>query len=95
MTVIYAAIGNSDDKLTQEQWSKFVTQFVALVRRHADRVYGEWYSAPDAPFQNACMGFAVDTEPELLALREELTSLRTMYRQESAAWAVVDRTEFV
>lgn len=91
MITVYASIGNSDDKLSQAQWSRFVEHFMALVHSHATQVHGEWYSAQQAPWQNACICFVL---PETLVgtLRERLTSLRQEYGQDSIAWAVATTT---
>lgn len=93
MTTVHAAIGNSDDRLTQAEWADYTAAFVVLVREHADHVFGEWYSHPLSRHQNACMGFAVD-EPATGQLRIALTDLRRRYRQDSIAWAAAT-TEFL
>jgi hypothetical protein len=91
---IYAAIGNSDDKLSQQDWSRFVTEFISTLRAVADEIHGEWYSAPDAPYQNACCAFTI---PDCFVppLRCTLTNLRKRHGQDSIAWAEVARTDFI
>lgn len=91
---VYASIGNSDDKLTQFAWAAFVGDFVKTMRTAATAIYGEWYSAPDAPFQNACIAALVAAD-KVDALRAELTELRERFDQESIAWAVATGTEFI
>lgn len=94
MLTVYVSIGNTDDKLTQQEWATFLGDFRRVMRRNAYEVYGEWYSAPDVPFQNACMAIAVPAG-SVDVLRGELTEMREFYRQDSVAWAEVPRTEFI
>ena len=91
---VYVSIGNSDDKLTQQQWAAFVSDFGICMRLHASEIYGEWYSLPDAPYQNACMAVAVN--PQVVdALRDQLTQIRKHFNQDSIAWAQVRGTDFI
>lgn len=91
---VYASIGNSDDKLTQQEWSEFVRDFERTMRRDAKQIYGVWYSAPGEPFQNACIGAAIP-EPNVDMLRAALTEMGQYFQQDSIAWAVVPETEFI
>ena len=99
-TTIYISIGNSDDKLTQADWSSFVLDvdraFEAAVRYEGARVHGRWYSLPTDPWQNACWcaEWANDLAHVLEALQRSLIGIARMYRQDSIAWAVA-RTEFL
>ena len=99
MLTVYASIGNSDDKLSQQRWSVYAQSFVSTIHRHVSprylpgQVHGIWYSAPDAPWQNACVCF--EATPEQAALvRQDLEELRKHQEQDSIAWAVA-RTEFI
>jgi hypothetical protein len=50
------SIGNSDNRLTQEEWSAFISNMrTMLVVDWAGQlqVHGEWFSGPDQPWQNA------------------------------------------
>ena len=52
----YISIGNSDDKLPQADWARFIADMRALLVADWQgrlQVHGEWFSAPDAPWQNA------------------------------------------
>lgn len=67
--VVYLGIGNSDDKLSQAEWSRFVSDTAKAIRaftrnsRYRDgveqgpdaaaRIIGEWLSPSDAEWQNA------------------------------------------
>lgn len=94
MITVYVSIGNSDNKLTQQEWAAFLQHFRRVMRREASEVYGEWYSAPDVPYQNACMAIALPTG-SIDCLRSELTKARESFQQDSVAWAEVPRTEFI
>jgi hypothetical protein len=91
---VYASIGNSDDKLSQREWSEFVREMEHIVGRHASQVYGWWFSMPDAPWQNAVVAFLLDTH-KADQVRAEMSKLRAAYRQDSIAWAEAPRTEFI
>jgi len=98
--IVYVSIGNSDDRLTQRQWSDFVLVVDqaltgAAARGHAT-VHGSWRSLPDAPWQNAC--WCIEFEAEQVAvepLRELLADVAGDYHQDSIAWAEVKTTEFL
>jgi hypothetical protein len=93
LITVYVSIGNSDDKLTQARWSVFHDQVVFACRNLARRVYGDWLSVPNAPFQNACIAFGIYPD-DVAPLKKELRDLAAMYGQDSIAWAEA-RTEFI
>ena len=83
---VYVAVGNSDDRLSQELWAKFVHLVVRTIESYAQRMHGVWFSAPDSPFQNACVCLQLDSATAREELRGELTRLRMTYGQEAVAW---------
>lgn len=91
--IVYISIGNSDDKLTQAEWSKYVvemlTRVVSIGKRH-----GDWYSAPYTPYQNACWCVEFSSDADIQEAREVATEIRQKWRQDSIAWAVAE-TEFI
>jgi hypothetical protein len=91
---VYVSIGNSDDKLTQQRWSAFYGQAAAAVRAQAERIYGEWLSAPQSQWQNACVGFTV-TPTAAAHLKDDLRALAAYFGQESIAWAEVGNEEML
>jgi hypothetical protein len=93
-TTVYASIGNSDDKLTQERWSAYLRTFLAAIRGAAERIHGEWHSAPTSAYQNACVCFEVHPA-EVADLRALFADLAHRFGQDSIAWAAVERTEFI
>lgn len=80
----HVAIGNSDDKLTQQEWSLFVADLDLAVAPVATRVHGSWYSLPNAPWQNHCVAFDLKPGAEH-QLRVALKVLAARYRQDSIA----------
>ena len=90
--IVYVCIGNSDDKLRQFDWSLFVMEAKNLfsqVKKH-----GEWFSAPDARYQNAC--WCIEIQPnEKEFIQKFLTAMCRSYEQDSISWAEVPMTEFI
>jgi len=90
--IITFAIGNTDDKLPQREWSAFVGQVHALVdlvvHNHDDaNVQFMGYSAPGAPWQNALWAIQMPDDTDgREALRARLKVLAGRYRQDAVAW---------
>jgi hypothetical protein len=95
MITVYVSVGNSDDKLSQDRWSTFVITVRDYLRRHATEIHGEWYSAPDAGYQNACFCIVLRDGDLAAMIRMRLAETREQFGQDSAAWAEVPVTEFV
>jgi hypothetical protein len=97
-TTVYISIGNSDDKLTQAEWSSYVQDvdrlFESAVRYEGARVHGRWHSLPHEPWQNACWcaEWHEDLAPELAALKRMLAIAARDYGQDSIAWAEATTT---
>ena len=89
--IVYISIGNSDDKLTQAEWSAFVKDVDAAVKMYSTSQHGKWMSLPNAPWQNACWCVEV-SEGATLFLKDALSTLAAAYRQDSIAYAVADTT---
>jgi len=92
LTVVYASIGNSDDKLTQAAWSNYLHSFRECMAKAASEVYGDWVSEPSSSYQNACIAIATETPHTLKAA---LALLRDGYGQDSIAWVEATGTEFI
>lgn len=93
MKTITIQIGNSDDKLTQKEWSAFCEKVEDLINHDAEHCHFTGYSAGDAPWQNAC--YVVEVSPARLPIFKEcLKLLRSGYDQDSIAWTE-GITEFV
>ena len=91
-TATVIAIGNSDDRLTQREWSAFWSECNDEVQYYGRlagvQVHGTWLSEPTAPFQNA--GWSLSWPDELLHLsrdlKNQLREILPKYRQDSLAW---------
>jgi hypothetical protein len=94
MTTVYITLGNSDDKLSQNEWSHFVSSVRLVLREEAEVMHGEWFSATDSPWQNACwcVEFA---EYRLERARMRLGKLAPEFRQDSIAWAEAPTVVFL
>lgn len=108
--ITYISIGNTDDKLTQLEWSKFVADTRQVIdyticgtgpEHPWGKVHGAWFSAPSDPWQNACWCVELDDGgPDFRRtpaeiLKGRLAGVATEYRQNSIAWAVAPNTEFL
>jgi hypothetical protein len=94
VTTVYITVGNSDDKLSQNEWSAFVSSVRLVLRDEAQVMHGEWFSLPDSPWQNAC--WCVEfVEYRLDRARMRLGKLAPAFRQDSIAWAEAPTVEFL
>ncbi len=93
MITVSVLIGNSDNKLSQERWASFISSVGVLVTARYQRVFFQGFSAPAAPWQNACWVFEAD-ETTIPSLRDGLASLACAFEQDSIA-LVVGKTELV
>lgn len=92
--IVYLTIGNSDDKLTQLEWAKFITRVRADVLRHARVTHGEWFSHPAATWQNACWCLEFADMAALELARQAAIEIRDIYNQDAVAWARAE-VEFI
>jgi hypothetical protein len=90
---VYVSIGNSDDKLSQREWSAFAMETHAEVLHCSAQVHGVWASSPTDQYQNACYCFEI-LENRTPALKRALGKIATQHKQDSIAWAVAE-TEFI
>ena len=94
MRTIYVTIGNSDDKLTQNEWAHFYASVAGAINMDAHVVHGRWLSASSDPWQNACWCFEVE-ERRVGRLRDRLAKQAQAFRQDSIAWAEAPTVEFL
>ncbi|MFW6056853.1 MAG: hypothetical protein ACOC9B_06055 [Chloroflexota bacterium] len=85
-------IGNSDDKLTQREWSEFVSATHKLADYHGD-IHFSGFSVPDAVWQNACWVVEVHAA-DIHRLRDQLVELAQRFRQDAVAFTTGE-TRFV
>lgn len=99
-TAIVIAIGNSDNRLTQQEWAAFWHEFHTEINYYAGmdgiQVHGTWVSDAVGPYQNAAWSLSWPDDRVHLArqLKNDLREILAKYRQDSMAWTT-GRTELV
>jgi hypothetical protein len=93
--IVYVSIGNSDDKLTQADWSDFYWGVDEKIRATTTKIHGAWQSVTSARWQNACWCIDVELPATRAYLKQQLKTLGNKYHQDSIAWAEVPETEFL
>lgn len=92
--------GNSDDKLTQVEWSELVNDLGRVIQQLNDLGLLEIHfggSSPSyAPWQNYCWVFEMKTDiiSILSSIRQEVSVIRERHNQCSVAWTKGE-TEFI
>lgn len=77
-------IGNSDDKLTQKEWSNFVLNVEYHIQQYATQIHFAGGSHGNASWQNYAWVFGHELQPlPLKAFLGGLKSIRSMYKQDS------------
>lgn len=93
MNTVTICIGNSDDKLTQKEWSEYVGHITAMLRK----IYAETqfcgFSPSEAQWQNACWVVNIH-DHKIQDMKNRLDHIKSMYNQDSIA-VIVGETEFV
>jgi hypothetical protein len=92
MTIV-VLIGNSDNKLSQQDWAKYICEVKKLVSIYSQTIFFSGGSSYDEPRQNACFVFDCD-ESTVEVLKEQLAVVRVQFNQEAAA-VVTGVTKFV
>ena len=85
MTTVTIQIGNSDDKLTQAEWARYVIEVERAIKYYCTDVHffggsPNWY-----PWQNVAWVTNADKH-DLTRLATRLAEIRENYGQESIAW---------
>lgn len=82
-------IGNSDNKLTQQEWSEYVDAVHAATT--VDGIETHFFASSEGskPWQNACWVVAI-REKEVDAMMRAVTKIRKQYKQESVAVVLGD-----
>lgn len=93
-TAIIIAIGNSDNKLTQAQWSLYWDSVDVAICHYEQlagfTVYARWVSASVAPRQSAGWSISVADSmlPHTRDLQNDLRAILPVFSQDSLAWTV-------
>lgn len=78
-------IGNSDNKLSQEEWAQFCSELKSYLDSEHMNFQFCASSVGWEPWQNLALIF-VCQDNEIPELRKNVTQIREKYRQDSAAW---------
>jgi len=89
---VYVSIGNSDDKLTQLEWSEY-WHAVDRELKFWGRLHGVWLAVNNTPYQNAVWACEIK-EVYRAQMREGLRKIMTRYNQDAIAW-FEGKTDFV
>jgi hypothetical protein len=92
-TTVCVLIGNSDNKLTQGEWSDFVQETKLTITQSVSGPFDgvPWFftggTAYDAPYQAACLVFQIRSciDSKVEKLKNRLSQVAKNYRQESIA----------
>ena len=93
MKTITVQIGNSDDKLSQKEWSEFHLRISGACIAYAAETHFSGTSNGEASWQNACFIFDCE-DSDIEELRMELSFIRSCFGQESIA-LMEGETEFI
>lgn len=93
MKTITIQIGNSDNKLSQQDWSDFVNDVNELIGYYAKEIH--FFGAPPnyAPHQNSAWVITCN-DTAIENLKGSITSFRKHYNQDSVAFTI-GNTEFI
>jgi hypothetical protein len=94
MTTAVVQIGNSDDKLTQREWSQFVLEVGNVIDSNGCHRHFSGGSSPKSPWQNYCYVFEAGEPLNQRFLKLKLAVLAGKYRQDSIAMTI-GPTEFI
>jgi hypothetical protein len=93
MKTVTIIAGNTDNKLTQQAWSKFITFLSHSIESNACGVEFSGGPATALPYQNFAWVIRIDSLPAT-QLRSEIESIRTTFHQEAVAW-IEGTTQFI
>jgi hypothetical protein len=92
MKTVTIQIGNTDNKLTQQEWAEFVSQVKKVLEYSTIHFFG---GSPNwEAWQNAAWVFSCENEHRLGLIKENLVNIRKNFNQESVAWSE-SITEFI
>lgn len=91
MYTVTVQIGNTDNKLTQQEWSEYATNVVALVKHLAVETHFCGASEGTLPWQNLCIVVATMRADDM---RAKLKAVAKTFKQDSVAFTV-GKTEMI
>lgn len=84
MEIVTVQIGNSDNKLSQKQWSDFIKKTRLVVSQYCGQVHFDGGSSFDSPWQNFCIVAELQSIDKQ-SLLDAIGDLRDEFYQDSAA----------
>ncbi len=93
MKTLTIQIGNTDDKLSQARWAKYVAAMRQVIETHSREIHFFGASAGCEPWQNAAW-VLVCSESKMAKLTSAMTKIRKKFGQKAVA-VTVGETEFV
>lgn len=89
-------IGNSDDKLTQQEWASFIFQIENSIKSCYATIHFFGTSPGHVAWQNACWVFELNETTYKWGdhLKKEIIKIRKHFKQDSVAW-MQGETEFI
>jgi hypothetical protein len=84
MDTVVIQIGNSDNRLGQKSWSKFIVETRAIIGKHCGQVHFDGGASFDSRWQNVCIVAEIQ-EIDKQPLSDDLSALRGTYYQDSIA----------
>lgn len=93
MKTLTVLIGNTDNKLTQQQWNRYVHDVDYWLLHYQDGRYFFGGCATWEPFQNMCWVISIENE-RLEMLKDQLYELCVHFNQDNIA-ILVGETEFI
>lgn len=92
----FVMIGNSDNKLSQEEWSNFIFNVNNVFNSFpVVTVWGEFFCLPNIKYQNMCWHIGIASDYPAETIKAALTGLAEAFRQTSIAWIECKETEFL
>lgn len=89
---VVISVGNTDNRLTQKEWSDFVYEINNILERCC-KIHFFGGPANYSMYQNACWWINID-KTEIHSIRSVLMQIRINFKQDSIAW-LSGKTEFI
>jgi phosphoserine aminotransferase len=88
-------IGNSDDKLTQFEWSNFYDEIKNCINNYSITIHFNGYSNSVSMYQNACFVFNISSDTEYInKFIEDIKKIKIKYKQNYIV-IIRNETEFI
>jgi len=93
MNTACVLIGNSDNKLSQIQWSFFIDAVQEALAHFSKTMHFRGYSSGDSCYQNACWVLTIDPN-QIQEIKDALSPIKETYIQDSIAF-IAGNVEFI